>query len=177
MNARRSCFFFAAVLLSVVAGPSGLAQDASVNTQIAKIKRSLPTDNGRAVDLKGLKAATSSLTQILPSSLEALPPDDEHKEYEVDSVTSDKAYTPRLALSEHQRLALLNAYQDYAENIAAIARSNPFDQQAAEQIKGAVAALQQFMTKLKELLLMDRNSDEYKSAVESLVHDVQHKSK
>jgi hypothetical protein len=176
MKSRRTCLLLAALCLSLVATQYGNAQDAGISSQIAKIKRSLH-DDGNGLDLKALKAAASSLTRIWPKALEALSPEGGTKEYEVDSARGDEPYVPRLALNEHQRMALLNAYQDYAENIATIAGRRPFDQQAADQMKGAVAALQQFLGKLKGLLDMDNNSAEYRKAVDSLVNEEKHANK
>ncbi len=177
MITRRNCLLFAALCFSLAASPSGFAEDAHINKQIAKIKRCLTSSDEHPVDLKGLKAAAFTLTQIWPAVLDAVPQEQGKKEYEVDSATGDVPSAPRLELTEHQRLALLNAYQDYAENIAAIAGHRPFDQQATDQIKGAVAALEQFIAKLNSLLPMDPNSAEYKKAVETLVNEEQPKNK
>jgi hypothetical protein len=177
MNTRRSSLILAVSCVFLLATPTGRAQDTGVDAQLAKIKRCLPGDDGRPADLKGLKAAASSLTEKWPTLLDAPGAQEEKKEYQVDDATADQPATPRLALTESQRLALLNAYQDYAESIAAIAKRRPFDPQAAEDIKGAVSALREFMTRLESLLPMDSDSSDYRRAVEKLVNEERRKSK
>jgi hypothetical protein len=177
MHIPRRFLLFTACGLALGASPAGLAQSSGISTQIAKIKQALSNDKVRPLDLKGLKDAAWSLTQKRPAALEEPAPPDGDKAYEVNDATADLAYLPQLTLTDEQREVLFMAYQDYAENIATIARRQPFDQPAADQIKGAVAALQQFMSRLNALLPMDRTSTAYKKAVATLVHEEQNKKR
>lgn len=176
MNTFRQFLLLAAGGLALGVIPEALALDPGINTQIAKLKKALPNESGRALDLKRLNAAALSLTQKRPAALEEPAAKEEKKEYQVDDATADEAYPPQLTLMDDQREALLTVYHDYAENIVALAKRQPLDQPAVDQIKDTVAALQQFMKKLEALLPMNRQSTAYQQAVEKLIHEEQRKS-
>lgn len=180
MNFTRRILLLGAAILALGASPESLAADPGITTQISKLKQALKSEQGP--DVKRLRAATSSLTQKLPAAL-AVPPSSDRQDYQVNSAVSDTAEAdtaasatpPELTLTDEQRVALINAYQDCADRIDALARQTPFTAQAAEQIVAAVATLENFLARLNQLVPMKRTSASYLNAVNALVAEEQSK--
>jgi hypothetical protein len=178
MNFPRRLLLLAALGLTLGALPESPATDPGIGTQLSKIKHAL--NNEKGPDLKRLRAAASSLTQKLPAAL-AQPSAPDSQAYQVDSaevdgnVLADPVTPPELTLTDDQRETLINAYQDYANKIDALARQDPFNGQVADQIVGAVATLDHFMTKLNQLVPMKRSSVKYLNAISALVAEERQK--
>lgn len=169
MNFPRRWLLLSAAILALGSLPDCLALDPGINTQLSKLKQALHGQNGP--DVKRLRAAASSLAQKLPAAL-AVPAGPDRQDYQLDSAESDldaSGTEAGLTLTDDQRATLINAYQDYADKINALARQSPFTAQTADQISSLVSALDGFLARISQLGSMKPGSPGYLSAVKTLV--------